>query len=132
MNQFYQSQIDHLISTLLIEEEANPSASPKVSAPSCYLDTQTHELLVRRLAMGGYAVLLTTAVNSLHEILSKDHLRHAAAAVKLRRSGGNQKNIHAKIGEKELAWVDKQARLLDVKPARVLEAVLFLYARLEQ
>ena len=121
--------INQVLMTLSQERGGNPENWEEVRTPDCIIDTESYELLVRRSRSARYPDIFTDAVRSLRPLLTPDQLRQVALAVKAKRSKGRHKCVHSRIEKGEFGWVLEMANLMETKPARVLESILFLYLR---
>ncbi len=100
-------------------------------SPICVLDMESYDLLVTRTGGVGYSTFFTRAIRTIKPIVTTDHLSQVIDGVKKSRSGSRYKNVRAKVGKPELQWVTEMATTMHMKPARVMEAVVFLYLRME-
>ena len=52
--------------------------------------------------------------------------------MKKNRSHYRSKTVHTRMGKPECKWIEDMAQSMQVKPARVMEAIVFLYLRAEE
>lgn len=126
-----KAAIERILQRMSLETGDGPGAWDLVQAPICYLDMESYELLVKRTGRMGYSEFFTHAVQSLKPVVSFGQLTQVIAAVKKNRSNYRNKTVHTKMGKVEAKWVADTATAMDVRPSRVLEAVVFLYLRAE-
>lgn len=131
----HQEQIQAAIARVLLQATQEPGAEfylmEKVRAPYCSLDLESYRLLHARSKGSSYPELFTDAVRMAISSVTDSQLSQSIQVVQKKRSRGQGKIVRPKIGKSELDWVEGRAKVIDAKPARVLEAVLFLFLRIE-
>lgn len=127
----FEAIINRILSQVIKEGEVDPRRAERTMCPQCAVDLETYNLLVTRTGGSGYGTVITTAIRKTQPILTAEQIGQVIAAVKIKRSGGQFKNVRTKIGKSELEWVNEMASGIQTKPGRVLEAILFLYLRAE-
>ena len=131
VNEVAKAAIDRILRRMSLETSDGPGRWELVQAPICSLDMESYELLVKRTGRKGYSEFFTRAVRSIKPIVSIDQLTPVIAAVKKNRSNYRNKTVHTRIAKPESKWIEEMAVAMQVKPARILEAVVFLYLRTE-
>ena len=126
-----QAAVRVLIQNLMKGPDGSTESWILVPSPICRLDQESYELLVKRTDGGGYSYFFTDAVRAIKPVVSIDQLKHVISAVKKNRSGYRSQTVNTKLGKLECKWVKEMAATMQVKPARVMEAVIFLYLRAE-
>ena len=126
-----QTAINRLIQRLKLAIVEDPGSWEVVPSPICILDKESYDLLVGQTGRTGYSEFFTRAVRSIKPIVSIDQLTPVIAAVKKNRSNYRNKTVHTRIAKPESKWIEEMAVAMQVKPARILEAVVFLYLRTE-
>lgn len=127
-----QSAIANLLQRLKIQYGDDPESLVMVGAPICSLDQESYDLLRLRTGGTGYPRFFNQAVQSIKPIISIDQLTQVIAAVKKNRSHYRSKTVHTRMGKPECKWIEDMAQSMQVKPARVMEAIVFLYLRAEE
>jgi len=131
VNEVAKAAIDRILRRMSLETSDGPGSWELVQAPICSLDMESYELLVKRTGRKGYSEFFTRAVQSLKPLVSSGQLTQVIGAVKKNRSNYRNKTVHTRIGKIEAKWIADTAKVMDVMPSRVLEAVVFLYLRAE-
>jgi len=126
-----KTAINLLLYRIQMEIGTDPESRVVVSSPRCSIDEESYDLLVARTGGAGYQRLFTQAVQAIRTIVSIEQLPQVIAAVKKNRSGYRSKTVHTRMGKIEYKWIEEMALAMQVKPARVMEAVIFLYLRAE-
>ena len=130
-----QENVHSAIAILLqrLKQEYGDDAGSRVlvAAPNCSLDRESYELLLARTGGRGYGDLYNRAVQAVKPIVTKGQFTQVIAAVKEGRSNYRSKAVHTRMGKAECKWVEDMAKAMQVKPARIMEAVIFLYLRSE-
>ena len=130
-----QNRIEAAISRVILKLKQDTGDDPgrweMDLSPICVLDMESYELLVSRTGQVRYSIFFTRAIRSIKEMVTVDQLAQVMEGVKKNRSGSRYKNVRAKVGRPELRWVIEMAIAMHTKPARVMEAVLYLYLRAE-
>lgn len=130
MNQEHmRAAISVLIRNLMKGPDGSPESWEMVPSPICRLDQESYSLLVKRTDGGGYSNFFTNAVRALKPVVSTDQLKQVIRAVKKNRSGYRSHTVQTKLGKVECKWVKGIAATMEVKPSRVMEAIIFLYLR---
>jgi len=132
INEVDKAAIDRILQRMSLETSDDPGSWELVQAPVCFLDMESYELLVKRPGRMGYSEFFTRAVQSLKPLVSSGQLTQVIGAVKKNRSNYRTKTVHTKIGKIEAKWIADTAKGMNVRPSRVLEAVVFLYLRAER
>jgi len=126
------SAIANLLQRLKLEYGDEAGSLVQVAAPNCSLDRESYELLLARTGGRGYPSLYNLAVQAVKPIVSKGQFTQVMAAVKQGRSNYRSKAVHTRMGKAECKWIEDTAKAMQVKPSRIMEAVLFLYLRSEE
>ena len=127
-----QSAIANLLQRLKIQYGDDLESLVMVGAPICSLDQESYDLLRLRTGGTGYPRFFNQAVQAIKPIISIDQLTQVIAAVKKNRSHYRSKTVHTRMGKPECKWIEDMAQSMQVKPARVMEAIVFLYLRAEE
>ena len=127
-----QEQVHSAIANLLQRlklEFGEAGSLVLVAAPKCGLDQESYELLLARTGGRGYACVYNLAVQAVKPIVSKTQFTQVIAAVKKGRSNYRSKAVQTRMGKAEFKWIEETAKAMQVKPSRIMEAVLYLYLR---
>ncbi len=124
--------IANLLQRLKQEYGEESGSRVLVPAPNCSLDSESYELLLARTGGWGYSRVFNSAVQAVKPIVSKGQFTQVFAAVKKGRSNYRSKAVRTRMGKAERKWIEETAKSMQVKPSRIMEAVLFLYLRSEE
>ena len=125
------SAIANLLQRLKNQYGDDPESLVMVGAPICSLDQESYDLLRLRTGGTGYPRFFNQAVHAIKPIIAIDQLTQVIAAVKKNRSHYRSKTVHTRMGKPECKWIEEMAKTMQVKPSRIMEAVVFLYLRSE-
>ncbi len=116
------------------EEEAVASGlnSELERGPVCRLDLDTYRLLVAQATWGKYSEYFSEAIRTIGRLVDAEKIQMAAKVIQANRSGGKVQTTRTRVGTRELRWIEKMGKELDLKPQAVLESVLYLYTRAMQ
>lgn len=130
-----RARIKTLVESILRREKESSKLllSPQdvVSAPYCSLDLETYGLLRQRIEGTRIAQSISDMVRVAKRSLSEPQLAEAITLVTRKRSRGNTKYFRCRIGRGELEILNVMSASMKTKPARILEAVMFLMVRIE-
>lgn len=130
-----RARVKSLVESILRREKESSKLlfAPQdvVSAPYCSLDLETYGLLKQKIEGTRYAQPISEMVRLAKQSLSEPQIAEAIALVTRKRSRGNTRYFRCRIGRGELETLNVMSASMNTKPARVLEAVMFLMLRLE-
>lgn len=128
-NDRFGSAIEQVLVRLKAATGEEPSSWEMESSPICVLDIESYDLLVARTDHVRYSVFFTRAIRAIKPIVTVNQLTQVIDGMRKSRRGSRYKNVRARVGKPELQWVVEMATAMRMKPARVMESVIFLYLR---
>jgi hypothetical protein len=100
-----------------------------VRGPFLSLDHETYRLLSEKAQGSCYATVFSQAVRSLRDYLTEADLAEICSIIKIKRARGQNKLVKSRVAQKDFEWVLEASARSAVKPARVLEALSFVFVR---
>lgn len=124
--------IDRLLETTPQEDPDGAWFGELVPSPHLSLDLESYQLLSTRTQTKCYPKAFTFAAQLISSGIQPSLITRLMAVVKRNRARGQARVVRSKLRRAEWTRVVELSQELGVRPARVLEAALFLYLRTDE
>jgi len=127
-----QALIDRILETAPTEDPDGDWFGELVPSPHLSLDLETYQMLSTRPQSKCYPRDFTLAAQVISSEIQPSVIAGIIAVVKRSRSLGQSRIVRSKLRKAEWTKVVELSRDLGVRPARILEAGLFIYLRMNE
>jgi len=129
MQTFSETQLDEVLERLRDSPLALRVGVPRVQGPTCHLDLETWELLLRVSSHREYANSIIQGFLTLKDRMTADDLGLASLEVRRLRTRRGKHMIRPSMHQDQAEELKRISEVVGLSPSQTLEAFAFLYFR---